>query len=313
MTGARDGLQPRLRAAPDPARDHRRPARDRRPAVAVARAPPVGREDAFAGLLTRALRLLIFVMVPIACLTAVARQPVVEILFGGGKLSRADLDLIAVDPRRLPGRPDRPLADRGPRPRLLRPPGHDHAGRRGGRGGRHQLHAGGHPRRAVRAAGDRHRHRDRGLDRGDRPSRDPLPPAAALRAVGSRPGQCRVGRRAALVAGAVAAAALGGIGDCARCRSRAADPRRRGGHRQRRVRPRLRRALARVADPGTAVYRRGHGRRHPPPGQVVTDVDPGDWDGSSRRSDPGSYLQTSAWAAVKAVNGWAAHRVAADE
>ena len=26
-------------------------------------------------------------------------------------------------------------------------------------------------------------------------------------------------------------------------------------------------------------------------------------------SDPGSYLQTSAWAQVKAVNGWTAHRV----
>ena len=62
----------------------------------LSREAAVGREDAFAGLLTRALRLLIFVMVPIAFLTAVARQPVVEILFGGGKLSRADLDLIAV-------------------------------------------------------------------------------------------------------------------------------------------------------------------------------------------------------------------------
>ena len=30
--------------------------------------------------------------------------------------------------------------------------------------------------------------------------------------------------------------------------------------------------LGRLADPGTAVYRRGHGRRPPPPGQVVTDV-----------------------------------------
>ena len=35
-------------------------------------------------------------MVPIAVLTAVVRQPVVEILFGGGKIDQADLDLIAV-------------------------------------------------------------------------------------------------------------------------------------------------------------------------------------------------------------------------
>jgi putative peptidoglycan lipid II flippase len=62
----------------------------------LSREAAVGREDAFAALLTRALRLLIFVMVPIAFLTAVARQPVIDILFGGGKLDRADLDLIAV-------------------------------------------------------------------------------------------------------------------------------------------------------------------------------------------------------------------------
>ena len=35
-------------------------------------------------------------MVPIAVLTAVVRQPVVEILFGGGKIDQADLDLIAI-------------------------------------------------------------------------------------------------------------------------------------------------------------------------------------------------------------------------
>src|SRR4029077_8751107 len=62
----------------------------------LSREAAVGREDAFAGLLTRALRLLIFVMVPIAFLTAVVRAPVVEILFGGGQISASDLDLIAV-------------------------------------------------------------------------------------------------------------------------------------------------------------------------------------------------------------------------
>ena len=41
----------------------------------------------------------------------------------------------------------------------------------------------------------------------------------------------------------------------------------------------------------------------------MTDVDPGAWDAFVAASDPGSYLQTSAWAAVKAVNGWSAHRV----
>lgn len=62
----------------------------------LAREAAVGREPAFASLLTRALRLLVYVMVPIAVLTAVVRQPVVEILFGGGKIDQSDLDLIAI-------------------------------------------------------------------------------------------------------------------------------------------------------------------------------------------------------------------------
>ena len=52
-------------------------------------------------------------------------------------------------------RADRARPDRRPRPRVLRPPGHGHAGPRRGRGGRHQLQPGGRPRRAVRAAGHR--------------------------------------------------------------------------------------------------------------------------------------------------------------
>jgi putative peptidoglycan lipid II flippase len=62
----------------------------------LSREAAVGREEAFAALLTRALRLLIYVMVPIAVLTAVVGGPVVNILFGGGNLGNTDLDLIAV-------------------------------------------------------------------------------------------------------------------------------------------------------------------------------------------------------------------------
>jgi len=62
----------------------------------LSREAAVGREDAFADLLTRALRLLIYVMVPIAVVTAVVRRPVVDILFGGGNISAGDLDLVAV-------------------------------------------------------------------------------------------------------------------------------------------------------------------------------------------------------------------------
>jgi len=44
----------------------------------------------------------------------------------------------------------------------------------------------------------------------------------------------------------------------------------------------------------------------------VTDVDPGTWDRFVEGGDPGSYLQMSAWARVKAVNGWSAHRMLAE-
>jgi putative peptidoglycan lipid II flippase len=62
----------------------------------LSRDAAVGREGAFAALLTRALRLLIYVMIPIAALGAVVRLPVVEILFGSGQISASDLDVIAV-------------------------------------------------------------------------------------------------------------------------------------------------------------------------------------------------------------------------
>jgi peptidoglycan pentaglycine glycine transferase (the first glycine) len=41
----------------------------------------------------------------------------------------------------------------------------------------------------------------------------------------------------------------------------------------------------------------------------VTTADPEAWDQFVEASDPGSYLQLSAWARVKAVNGWSAQRV----
>jgi lipid II:glycine glycyltransferase (peptidoglycan interpeptide bridge formation enzyme) len=44
----------------------------------------------------------------------------------------------------------------------------------------------------------------------------------------------------------------------------------------------------------------------------VTVVDAADWDRFVEGSDPGSYLQTTAWARVKAVNGWSAHRSTMD-
>ena len=42
---------------------------------------------------------------------------------------------------------------------------------------------------------------------------------------------------------------------------------------------------------------------------MTTAIDPAAWDAFVEASEPGSYLQLSGWAAVKAVNGWSAHRV----
>ncbi len=61
----------------------------------LSRDAAVGREAEFAARLTRALRLLLFAMIPIAALAAVLRRELVELLFGGGRLGPADLDLIA--------------------------------------------------------------------------------------------------------------------------------------------------------------------------------------------------------------------------
>jgi lipid II:glycine glycyltransferase (peptidoglycan interpeptide bridge formation enzyme) len=43
----------------------------------------------------------------------------------------------------------------------------------------------------------------------------------------------------------------------------------------------------------------------------VADDDPTRWDAFVEASDPGSYLQLSGWARVKAVNGWTSHRLTA--
>jgi len=44
----------------------------------------------------------------------------------------------------------------------------------------------------------------------------------------------------------------------------------------------------------------------------VTAAGPEEWDRFVEASDSGSYLQMSAWATVKAVNGWVAHRLMTD-
>ena len=44
----------------------------------------------------------------------------------------------------------------------------------------------------------------------------------------------------------------------------------------------------------------------------MTPLDPEAWDQFVEGHVPGSYLQLSGWAAVKAINGWSAHRIMAD-
>jgi putative peptidoglycan lipid II flippase len=61
----------------------------------LSRDAAVGREEEFARLLTRSIRLILFVMIPIAGLLAVLGDRVVDLLFGGGRILDTDLALIA--------------------------------------------------------------------------------------------------------------------------------------------------------------------------------------------------------------------------
>ena len=214
-------------------------------------------------------------MIPIAVLVAVAREPIVEILFGNGRISAADLDIIAVTltafligltahaliavlARAFYARQDTVTP-------VVAAVGavvvNSHAGR--------------HPGRAARAARHRPGHRHRGLGRGDRPARDP----AARRLAHFGRGRHGPGRQSsrspeARVAGVGRLVAPGS-------RRRRARPRPRPARPARRDRPSsappsaavYALVSARLADPRTAVYRRGHGRRVSPSGAVVTAAD----------------------------------------
>ncbi|HEY7702091.1 MAG TPA: peptidoglycan bridge formation glycyltransferase FemA/FemB family protein, partial [Candidatus Limnocylindrales bacterium] len=46
---------------------------------------------------------------------------------------------------------------------------------------------------------------------------------------------------------------------------------------------------------------------------MTAPIDADEWDALVESSDPGSYLQLSGWARVKAVNGWTSHRLMASE
>ena len=278
----------------------------------LSRDAAVGREQPFADLLTRGLRLLIYVMIPIAVLSAVARDPIVEILFGSGRISPADLEIIAVTltaflvgltahamiavlARAFYARQDTvtPVAaavgavivNSTLAVILVNPfglPGIALA-------------------IAIAAWGE----------------------ALVLMAIlhgrlahFQLRGMARVGVES--IAGSAVAGDRGLVAAPthrrhARPRTWPAHPARPAGGRQRRVRGGLRARLGCLADTGTAVYRRGHGRRLPPSGAIVTAVeDAAAWDRFVETQEPGSYMQRTEWAAVKAVNGWTAHRIVAE-
>lgn len=62
---------------------------------ALSREAAVGRTEEFVGLLSRGLRLLVFIMLPIAGIGMVLRRELVDLLFGYGRFDAAALDLTA--------------------------------------------------------------------------------------------------------------------------------------------------------------------------------------------------------------------------
>ena len=269
-------------------------------------------------MVSRALRLLVFAMIPIAGLGIVLRNEVAALLFGRGQMPEATVDATAATlGALLLG-----LAAHAMIAVLAR-----------------AFYAQQDTRTPVAAAlvavaldsvlavvlsgplglpGHRPRDRDRRVGRGVAAARDP--PASARPALTVRP-VAVLGIKAlaaTLVACAVVIALNGGLGLIG-----SDDP----GLVALIVRIGIGSAVgfgdlrapgARLAHPGTALYRRGHGRPAPPPAPSVSGptgpVDPDDtaaWDAFVSGADPGSYLQLSPWAAVKAVNGWSAVRLAA--
>ena len=286
----------------------------------LSRDAAAGRPEEYAGRVARALRLLVFVDGPDRRPRHRAAQRDVGAAVRARPDHGRDRGRDRGGARGAAARAGRPLDDRRRRPGVLRPPGHEDAGRSRARRGLHRLRA----RRSSSAPST-----------GSRESawRSRSAPGSRRRSCSSScgPGCQELSLRgvvltgvkavaATLVACVVAIALNGGLGligstDPGVVGAGGPDHDRRG--------PRARglpAARARLAHPGTALYRRDHGRPAPPPAPSVSDrrpkpVDPDDataWDAFVSGADPGSYLQLSPWAAVKAVNGWSTVRLAAD-
>jgi hypothetical protein len=233
-------------------------------------------------------------MVPITALTVIVRQPVVEILFGSGKISQPNLDLIAstlaylrigltahaliaVLARGFYARQDTvtpvlAAVARSPSTAAWRSSSSGRMACRASRG--HRVAAWIEALALLAILHHRLPHFElRGLARrrdeavvGSAPGRGrgvPGPSMAPGNAIGVDPGRllaCRRGQCSSPCLALVYAA-----------------------------------LSLRVADPRTAVYRRGHGRRAPAPRQVVTAVDPTSWDAFVEAVTPARTFNWAAW------------------
>ena len=145
----------------------------------LSREVATGNRAEFVGLLTRALRFLTVLMLPIAVVGAILSVEIVAVLFGG--FERSVIELTADTLRRVPDRARRARPDRGAGPGVLRAPRHAHARGDGGDGRRHQHDPRRGPGRPARPARHRPRHRDRRLARGDAPAAPAAPPGRSAR------------------------------------------------------------------------------------------------------------------------------------
>ena len=133
----------------------------------LSRGSAIGDHEAFVGLLNRALRLLVVVMIPVAALAGILRVETVAVLFRSFDPAaiRLTADTFLAF---LVGAPAHAVIAVLARA-VLRAPGHAHPGPRRGRRRRDQHDPCGHPRRPVRATGARDRDRHRRISRGRRP------------------------------------------------------------------------------------------------------------------------------------------------
>ena len=235
----------------------------------LSRVAALGNLEEFSGLVSRALRLIVYVMVPVTGISIVLRDELVRLLFGYGKFDQAAIDLTAATfAAFLVGLTAHALIAVLARAFYAR---HDT---------RTPVAAaivavvvnttlGDRLRRAARAARSRPRDRDRGLDRDDPARRAPEAVAAGARPPAGRIARAAVpdrrGRRVARGRGG-----RGRPGPRARLRPVTARARRPDDGRRCCLAPDIRRPVARLADHGAPRDHRAHARPRPQAARGMT-------------------------------------------